>query len=209
MKRWIERYILPKLGAAFIRFLGISLRLHVHDPHDFMRQHDRAPVLFAFWHNRLFLTPYLQRRLLRDFKLAAMISRSRDGNLITSIIHEFGLYAVRGSSSKKGLEAFMALKRLMEKEGIDAAITPDGPRGPRQRLQPGVLHLSRLTGRPIIPLRIEFSSKIELKSWDRFQIPVPFTRCDFYFGSPLLIPDSASDADLDQLSHSLVSALGE
>jgi lysophospholipid acyltransferase (LPLAT)-like uncharacterized protein len=209
MKRWIERRMIPKVGATLIQLLGSSIRLHIHDPHGFLDQHDRAPVLFAFWHNRLFLLPYLQRRLLRNFTLVALVSRSRDGNMITDIIRRFGLRAARGSSSRKGSQALMTLMRSVEREGVDVAISPDGPRGPRQKLQQGVLHLAKLTGRPIIPLRMEFSRKIELNSWDRFQIPWPFARCDFYFGTPVLIPSTATDDDLAQISTSLTTALGE
>lgn len=207
MKRWLERRLAPKLGAALIRCLGASLRLHVHDPHHLMDKENRPAVLFAFWHYRLFLTPYFQNKLLPRNRLAAMISRSRDGNLITDIIREFNMVAARGSSSKRGSTALIALKHWLDK-GFDAAITPDGPRGPREKLQPGILHLARVTGRPIVPLRIEYSHKWELRSWDRFQVPWPFARCEFTFAPPITIPADADDAELARLADELAVAMG-
>lgn len=208
MKRWMERRFAPKLGASLIRLLGVTIRLRAHDPHGLLPQLDRGPVLFAFWHNRLFLLPYIQRQLLPTFRLAAMISRSSDGNLISNIIHEFDMVAARGSSSKRGSSALLSLIHSLER-GLDAAITPDGPRGPRQKIQPGILHLARQTGRPIIPLRLEYSHKFELHSWDRFQIPWPFARCDLHFGAPITIAADASDADMARIAHELAEAMGD
>ncbi|PAW76077.1 MAG: hypothetical protein B9S32_16355 [Verrucomicrobia bacterium Tous-C9LFEB] len=207
MKRWLERRFAPKLGAALIRLLGGTVRLHVHDPYHFQDKPNRGPVLFAFWHDGLFLLPYIQCQLFPHFRLAAMISRSKDGNLISNIIHEFGMYAARGSSSKRGSAALLALIHWLE-EGIDAAITPDGPRGPRHKLQPGVLHLARQSGSAIIPLRIEYSHKIQLRSWDRFQIPWPFARCDLHFGAPITLASDANDDDLNRAARELTDAMG-
>lgn len=163
MKRWLETQFAPKLGAFFIKAIGASIRLHVYDPHHVLARKDRPSVLFSFWHNRLFLLPYLQQRLIPHRRLAAMISRSKDGNLISDIARQFGLDSARGSSSKRGSAALLALAHWLD-EGIDAAITPDGPRGPRQKVQPGILFLARTTGHSIIPLRIELTPKIELHS---------------------------------------------
>lgn len=208
MKHWIEHTLAPKLGAGLMRALGATMRLQLHDPHGIVQQLERPAVLFSFWHNRLFLLPYFQNRFFPQRRLAAMISRSHDGNLISNIVHEFRIYAARGSSSKRGSAALLALRHWLQ-QGIDAAITPDGPRGPRQKLQPGILHLARTTGHVIVPLRIEYSHKFELKSWDRFQIPCPFARCDFHFGDPIAIRPDVSDEELAEITRTLTATMGE
>lgn len=208
MKRWLVTSLAPRLGALFIKSIGESIRLRVHDPYQVLVKKDRPAVLFSFWHNRLFLLPYLQQRLIPHRRLAAMISRSKDGNLISDIARQFGLDSARGSSSRRGSAALLALAHWLE-EGIDSAITPDGPRGPRQQVQPGILFLARSTGHSIIPLRLDISHKIELGSWDRFQIPLPFAKCDIYFQKPIFIPADADDAAMERFSTELAQAMGE
>jgi lysophospholipid acyltransferase (LPLAT)-like uncharacterized protein len=209
MKLWFQRRIAPLLGAAMIRLLGATVRLHIHDEYGFLSTEQRTPIIFAFWHNRLFLLPYLHQRLITDRKTAVMISRSRDGNLIADIVGQFDMYSARGSSSKRGSAALLDLVHSIEKKFMNVAITPDGPRGPRQKVQPGILYLSQVTSAPIIPVAVEYSSKWELKSWDRFQIPRPFTRCDLYFGKPIQIPLEADEKDWEAAEAELTRGLGK
>jgi hypothetical protein len=91
--------------------------------------------------------------------------------------------------------------------GYDLAITPDGPRGPRYVVQEGVMALAQLTGLPIIPFGFYAHRKIQIKSWDRFQIPLPFSRCDLNLGKPIYIPRAATDAERETLRQQVEQTL--
>jgi lysophospholipid acyltransferase (LPLAT)-like uncharacterized protein len=207
MKKWLIRKIVPCLAAGIIHTLAATLRIRLDDPHGFLKNIPSGPMIFAFWHNRLLLMPRLCQFFLPQRRFIALISRSGDGEVITEICAKFGIKAVRGSSSRQGAIAFRELVRLVEKERFDVAITPDGPRGPRYQVQPGILQLSQMTGCPIIPTTYDLSSKWEMPSWDRFQVPKPFSRCRLVVGEPFIVPASAED--LSSYSVRLAKAMGE
>jgi lysophospholipid acyltransferase (LPLAT)-like uncharacterized protein len=126
--------------------------------------------------------------------MAAIVSASKDGGFLTAILERFGVQPVRGSSSRRGPQAMRELITWAE-QGWDLAITPDGPRGPRYKIQQGVMSLAQLTGRPILPAAYNLAWKITVKSWDRFQIPIPFSRCDAIIGKPVWVPREATVAE--------------
>jgi lysophospholipid acyltransferase (LPLAT)-like uncharacterized protein len=185
-QRLIAWGIVAALRAAFV-----TQRLSLRDPHDALREVESRPVIFAIWHNRLALAPFLHRRFSRRHRpLTALISASRDGALLSAILEKFRIQPVRGSSSRRGAQAILELRARAE-EGHDIAITPDGPRGPRYRVQPGVVALARLTGMPIIPVAPNARRRLDLRSWDRFQVPLPFTFVEVRVGAPLFVPPDA------------------
>jgi lysophospholipid acyltransferase (LPLAT)-like uncharacterized protein len=143
------------------------------------------PVLFVFWHSRLLHVCY---RLAGE-RLVMMVSRSRDGDIIARIAHDQGIASVRGSSSRGGTSALRALARAMKEQGLCGGITPDGPRGPRERLQPGVLLAARLAGVPIVPVGLGFSRKKVFASWDGFQLAWPLARARLVFGEAVEPPE--------------------
>jgi hypothetical protein len=126
--------------------------------------------------------------------MAAMVSASRDGGFLTGILECFKVQPVRGSSSRRGPQALLELVSWAER-GYDLAITPDGPRGPRYLVQEGVMSLAQVTGLPIVPSSINADWKIQVKSWDRFQIPLPFSRCEVILEEPIRVPREATDAE--------------
>lgn len=128
--------------------------------------------------------------LLRNRGINIMVSRSRDGEIISGTVSRLGAVPVRGSTKKRGAEAVVRIIRKV-KEGEDAAITPDGPQGPRHRAQPGAAYLAAKTSRPVMPVAFACSRKITLRSWDRFIIPAPFSRAIMVYGNPVY----ASGAD--------------
>jgi len=168
------------------------------------------PVIFALWHNRLALCMKVYESFVRPHHprdhLAALVSASKDGALLASILEAFGVQAVRGSSSRRGAQALLELTSWA-KRGYDLAVTPDGPRGPRYVVQEGVLALAQITGQPIIPYSCELDWKIQLNSWDGFQIPLPFSRCKMTFGQPIRVPRHATAAERVQLREQLQAAL--
>jgi hypothetical protein len=113
---------------------------------------------------------------------------------------------VRGSSSRRGPQALLELTTWSER-GYDLAITPDGPRGPCYVVQEGIMSLAQLTGLPIMPVSYHLNWKIRVKSWDRFQVPLPFSRCDVFFEKPIRVPRGASDAEREGLRQQLERTL--
>ena len=111
--------------------------------------------------------------------MAAITSASKDGAIVAGVLQRFGAQPVRGSSSRRGVHAMVEMVKW-GKQGYDLAVTPDGPRGPKYTIQPGIVSLSQMTGYPILPISYKLGWKIQLKSWDNFQIPLPFSRCDVY-----------------------------
>ena len=106
-----------------------------------------------------------------------MTSPSREGSMVERVVRSFGMDVVRGSSSRRGTAAVLALKKRMS-QGCDVILTPDGPRGPCYKLGAGIVYLSQRSGHPVLPIRVDYSRYIELKSWDRFRIPLPFSIID-------------------------------
>jgi len=192
--RWTG-ILLPAAASLVIKLTALTLRLDVvgRERLDRFKKEGR-PVLFAFWHNRLLYTCYYLRRE----RLTMMISKSRDGDLITRVARIFGIRAIRGSSSREGMRAISDLARLM-REGGNGGITPDGPRGPLYRMQIGALLAARSAGVPILPVSISFNRMKVFQSWDRFRFPYPFSRAVLVFGEPFRVPDDARGEKMEAL----------
>lgn len=201
--RWSDRCV--SLAASFvIKAVAFTLRLKVVGAEYLDRAKEEGhPVLFAFWHNRLLYTCYYLRRE----RLTMMISQSRDGDLIAAVARIFGIRSIRGSSSRDGIRAIGELARVMRGEGGNGGITPDGPRGPRYRLQMGVLLLARKAGVPILPVSISFSRMKVFSSWDRFRFPYPFARAVLVFGEPYRVPEDARGEKMEDLRSELEQRL--
>ena len=142
------------------------------------------PAIIAFWHGRMFLLPFV----FKDYadRVSVLISRHRDGEVAARVIEKLGFSTVRGSTGKgKGGErAFLKMVELLN-NGKSVAITPDGPKGPREVFKAGAAKLSILTGAPIYPVTFSTSKGKSLSSWDRFLIPYPFSRCKVIVGKPI------------------------
>jgi lysophospholipid acyltransferase (LPLAT)-like uncharacterized protein len=138
--------------------------------------------------------------------MAAMVSASRDGGFLTGVLECFKVQPVRGSSSRRGPQALLELTTWAER-GYDLAITPDGPRGPVYVVQEGVMSLAQLTGLPIVPVSYSLGWKIRVKSWDHFQIPLPFSPCEMIYEKPIYVPREATDAEREQLRLQLEARL--
>lgn len=190
-----------------IRFIGVTMRFELEDRSGATRGELDDVFLFAFWHNRILMMPWFYIKVFPKRKLSVMISRSKDGQLITEVANQFGVDGARGSSSKKGVTAFIELVHYLKKEARDVAMTPDGPRGPMYSIQPGILQLARLGRLPIIPVSCEYSSYWEAKSWDRFQVPKPFCSCKLILHEPVRVPEKADDTIMFELEEELKAKL--
>lgn len=170
--------------AIFIRVVGLTLRWQFEDKSGLSSKPNTGSVIWVFWHNRVFSMPLVYRRYLSLRSGAVLTSPSKDGEIIVQVMKRFGVEAVRGSSNRSSVNALRRLVNYLEENnGSDVAITPDGPRGPAQVLQPGVIKLAQLTGFPILPITILYSRSIVLKSWDKFEIPFPFSKVKVLFNS--------------------------
>jgi lysophospholipid acyltransferase (LPLAT)-like uncharacterized protein len=183
------------LLRILVSFIGHTLRWRVEDPSGVLRHPPQRSAIFAFWHNRIFLLPFLFKKhwssRQRD-KVAVLVSASKDGEKLARVLEKFDLICVRGSSSRRGREALREMAHLMD-EGYDAGITPDGPRGPKYWVAPGAISLAQLTQAPIMPVSYDVSWKITLKSWDAFTIPLPFSRATLRLASAITVPGDADD----------------
>ena len=167
--------IIGGLLATLMKLYSLTWRIRVVNEAGISKDTPGA-VIWAFWHNRLFPMPVLYSRCLKRMRPTAVLtSPSKDGAILAAVVARFGLESVRGSSNKRAAQALVECRRRLL-AGCDLGITPDGPRGPCYHIAPGVIQLARLTKCPVMPVRVEASSKWRLKSWDRFQIPKPFAR---------------------------------
>jgi len=172
------------------RVVTASLRCHWRDNSGLTDAQNGGPVIFCLWHNRLAISMIVHRRHPR--KLAALVSASKDGALLAAVLGRFGVEQIRGSSSRRGPQALLELSRHA-RSGYDLAVTPDGPKGPRYVVQDGIISLAQITGLPIIPVTCNTRPKICLKSWDRFQIPLPFSRCELILNEPIFVSREADE----------------
>ncbi|MBQ4133610.1 MAG: lysophospholipid acyltransferase family protein [Desulfovibrionaceae bacterium] len=141
---------------------------------------DGEPVCLALWHNELF--PLMHVRAAGRF--GAIVSRSGDGELLARVLESMGIATARGSSSRGGVQALVRAARLMRKEGRVICVTVDGPRGPRHEVKEGVIHLARMSRGKIVPVRLFMHKYKRFASWDRFQLPLPFSLVEVNFGHP-------------------------
>ncbi len=141
--------------------------------------------------------------LFKNKKYAALVSKSKDGELLSGVLKKWNYMLVRGSSSKGGKEALAILNDAV-RENNSAVITPDGPRGPAGEIKNGVFIISNECGIPIIPVKVIYhKKKILTKSWDNFEIPLPFSRCDVYFGNEYRYEKYLDDDELNSLKKKI------
>jgi lysophospholipid acyltransferase (LPLAT)-like uncharacterized protein len=174
------------LAAGLIRVWMDSLRLRVHfDDRRLDPDHPQCPgpMIHAFWHENLLFLASIPVRV----ELRVMISQHRDGELIAQIIQHLGFRTVRGSTTRGGVSAMLEMLDHAARQ-VHLAITPDGPRGPRRRVQPGVIYLAARTGMPIVPYGMAYDRAWRAPSWDRLAVPWPFSRVAGVAGQPLRVP---------------------
>lgn len=196
----IKAKLIGRVAGSLIWLLGITLRIRFTD-NTGVRQapgsEDTPPMLYALWHNRVFVMPFFKRKFLRKRRVTVLTSASKDGTILETAVNMFGMGAVRGSSSRRAVAALVAMKRTL-KSGSDVCITPDGPRGPVYKIQPGIVKLAQSTGAPLCPVHVTYSKCWTLKSWDKFMIPKPFSKVEVVFGTPYLIDPALDEACFEQ-----------
>jgi lysophospholipid acyltransferase (LPLAT)-like uncharacterized protein len=172
------------LGKVLIDLIFCASRIEVEGYEKVRHLRASRRVILAFWHSRILLISHLFQRE----NALILVSRSRDGEIIARILQRQGHEPLRGSSSRGGLRALSEMIRKMKQSGRPAVVIPDGPRGPRHRVQPGIIILAKKTGFPIVPVSYSARRRKVFNSWDRFVLPAPLTRCKVVFGEPLSVP---------------------
>jgi hypothetical protein len=192
---WKARWLIA-FGFHLLRLLGCTLRYEIDDRAGIIGQPVARNYIGALWHNRLLIFPLVLRRFFSNRRGAALISASRDGELLSDAIHRFDYEVIRGSSSRLGASALLQLSDVLASGG-DVVITPDGPRGPAYELGPGTVFLAQKTGAEVLPINMEYSSCWRLKNWDRFIIPRPFSKVRLIIGRPEQIRPTSSDEEFE------------
>jgi len=150
--------------------------------------------LYTFWHDSILLPTFRYRNLRPRVRI--MISQHRDGQLIAETAERLGYIAVRGSSTHGGLEAMRQLIQASRESQI--VVTPDGPRGPRRVMQPGPIYLASRAGIPIVALGVAYQRAWRAKSWDRFEVPRPFTRAILVTTQPVCVPSRIKPEEFER-----------
>lgn len=184
--RRIRNKILSRLGKWVISLTVRTCTVSVRGQPDAEEIPPGMPAIYLFWHCHIFY-------VIHQFKnrgARPLVSLSEDGELVSGIAREFGMNPVRGSSSKGGARAFLEMTSCLREGKGEILITADGPRGPAREIKEGTILLARKTGAWVVPISWYGSQvKIFRKSWDRFMIPLPFSRIRFAFGRPVKIGD--------------------
>ncbi len=201
----IQVYLASLLGWALFLGIGSTLRFRILGKKHYRRLKQTGQnFLIAVWHGRIFLPVYA----LRNQDIAVIVSQHWDGEMIARTIRMLGYRAIRGSSTRGGKEAFHQMVAYLRSGGVGANI-PDGPTGPRHRLKPGTLFLAQRSGVPVLPMSFSAVRGKKFRSWDRFLLPLPFSRVALIFGEPLFVPEDLSDREVEELSEILELRLTE
>jgi len=181
-------WLVPKLIKLVIAFMTLSIRWRAINKNDFV---GNERCIYAFWHNRLLMAAAFV--LIRP--VYVLISDHRDGSFISDTMRLFGIDSIRGSSTRGGARALLQMVRKMKQEHCALVVTPDGPKGPREKVQMGTVIMAKKTGLPVCPFCWATKRHWRItSSWDHFYIPKPFTRGVYIFGEVVSIHADEDDA---------------
>jgi lysophospholipid acyltransferase (LPLAT)-like uncharacterized protein len=181
------------LGRFVLRLWAKTSRIRVLGEEDYRKlKQAGTPVIFLLWHGRLMLAPYF----FRNRGISALVSPSRDGEVIARIAQGWRFRIVRGSGSHAMVRAWVEMRQDLRRGG-ELIIIPDGPRGPDRALKPGCLKLAQDTGAVLIPWSFSASRKKRFRSWDRFLFFYPFSRIVCIYGKPIAVSSALDDIEFE------------
>ncbi|MDT4965711.1 MAG: hypothetical protein QOJ64_448 [Acidobacteriota bacterium] len=203
-----KRLLIRAASLAFYALIGLigrTTRFEVRGWKNWQAASTAPHVpIYTFWHNRVFLSTWFWRRR----RIVVMTSQSFDGEYIARFIQRYGYGAARGSSTRGGVGAIVEMVRLM-RAGCPTGFTIDGPKGPRYIAKMGAVLLAKKTGHPIMPFTVTPKRFWEVKSWDAFQVPKPFTHALTQIAEPIFVPSDADENTLNTKRDELQSALDD
>jgi lysophospholipid acyltransferase (LPLAT)-like uncharacterized protein len=202
LRQRIVLRIIIAAGYWFIRLIGPTLRVSVSYEEGAQPTVGQRPLILSFWHACIIPATYL----FRNVGIRVMSSNSYDGEYMGRIIHKFGFVAVKGSSSRNAVRALLGLRRALH-EGWAVAFSLDGPRGPRYKVKPGPVALSRSSGVSLSTFHIAVERAWVLNTWDRLIIPKPFSRVLMRFGKLIPVPAETGDEDVERYQQELQDSL--
>jgi hypothetical protein len=204
MKKNLYKQVLPYIFFVILYLIGKTLRIQIinRDVESRLEKQGKA-IIYTFWHGRMLYFPYLYRF---SNKSTILTSPSEDGEIVARTAKIFGFSSIRGSSFKRGGPALLKMTRSI-KEGKAVTVVGDGSRGPLYKVQEGIINLAYLTGAPILPVVYGVKNKIQLKTWDRFIIPLPFSKIKVMYGDPVYVDKKTeeikSKSKLEELEKKL------
>jgi len=194
-KKKILFFLATKFGWLIILLLGKLSFIKIVGRHHLENlKKKNVPFIFVLWHGRILLPTYIHRRQ----GITGMASLNTDGEIGVQIVHKLGYQSVRGSSTRGGKKAFHDMVDVLNRGGT-GTMFPDGPRGPRHYLKPGTLYIAQQAGAYLLPLCFSAQRKIQFNSWDKFVVPLPFSKSVVMYGNPIKIPKELSQEQLEQL----------
>ena len=204
-KQKISIYLADWTFYSLIKIIGKTIRYETENTEILknIEREGKVPI-YATWHNRIFPSVYF----LKNRGIVVLTSRSFDGEYIARFIQRFGFGAVRGSSTRGGVGALVEMIRLMRK-GLPMCFTVDGPKGARYVAKTGAMLPAKKTGNPVLPFLVEVEKFWTINSWDKMQIPKPFTRAKVFFAQPIYVEKNADNEEIENKRQELQTKLDE
>ena len=190
-------------GELLINFLFLFSRVRTIGFEPVAELIKTRRLIFAFWHSRILLISYRHKKL----GASILVSDSADGEIVARVIERQGQTAIRGSTGKGGLRALIRQSNDMRLNRRPGVVTPDGPQGPRHKVQQGVILLAQKTKVPILPMACSSKRRKVFRSWDRFILPFPWSEGVITYGRPVHVPADATPDDLDECTKALEDEL--
>jgi lysophospholipid acyltransferase (LPLAT)-like uncharacterized protein len=200
---WLLLNVAPTVAHAYIRLLHRTMTVEARG-REVLEEARRSPgrYILCFWHSRFVLMPYAYP----GGRIVVLSSDHRDAEALVRVLRKFGIEQARGSTSRRSLTGMRQILRKVE-DGCDVGMTPDGPKGPRRKVQPGVIAVARFTGLPIIPVGFSASPARRLRTWDKTLVPKLFSRGLFLYGDAIRVPRDAGEDEQERLRGVLEAAL--
>ena len=200
MKLFFKLKVLPYIVYALVRIIYASCKKVFHHPNNIK---DDEAYVFVMWHGDLLSQPFNYKKIRPNKTVKGMISQNKDGEILSRAFSLLGIEAIRGSSSKGAAKALISTIKEI-KSGNDVAITPDGPRGPRYSVADGVVAIAQKSKSKIVILNSKPSNYWQFNSWDKFVLPKPFGKIDFYMSEPYDINDLEFDEAKEFIKEKLM-----
>lgn len=196
-RKKLTLFLAIKFGWLLILGLGKSLAIKVKGRNQVRKlQEQNARYIYVLWHGRIVVPIFVHR----GEGITPMVSKHADGEMIARTMERLGYHTVRGSSTRGGKEAFHEMVARI-KNGAVGAMIPDGPRGPRHEFKPGTLYMAQQSGAYLVPVSFACKWKIQFSSWDKFYLPLPFSKTILLYGEPIKVPRDSSPRDLAKLRN--------
>lgn len=196
-----------KIKKSLLNFLGLNVltfivnlviktyRFDIRNDEDVKKSaKEGGKFVSAFWHGRMLIPWYINR----NYNVAALVSKSKDGEILTRLLKSWSYEVVRGSSHIGGKEALKIMEDKVD-DGFSFAITPDGPTGPHHKMKPGAVVLAYRKQVPLFLIGTASSKHFVFNSWDRFQVPKPFSKVVVVFSEPIYIKKDSTRDEIDKL----------